>query len=99
MGHGRRADADEIDFAEQITPVGNGGYAMGRKRAHAHFGIGIRNGGEFNAFEASILRGMMAAERAGADNGGLQRSMLIRATMGQRQNPLSDQAHERRLGV
>ncbi len=83
MRHRRRADADEIDAAEKIAPVGDGLHAMRGERAFAHFGIGVGNRGEFDAVEATILRRMMSAERSGADHGGLQQSMLSRATMGQ----------------
>ena len=76
MGHGRRGHADQIHLAQQLAPVGNRGYAVGRGRALARLRRRIGNGQELDALQAAIFRGMMAAESAGADDGGLEQSIL-----------------------
>ena len=76
MGHGRRGHADQIHLAQQLAPVGNRGHAMGCGRILAHLGRRIGDGQQLDAIKGAILRGMMAAERAGADYGGLEQAIL-----------------------
>ena len=49
----------------------------------AHFGIGIGDGEQFDAFaglaQAFVFGGMMMAENAGADHGSFQRSIFRHA--------------------
>ena len=60
----------------------------------AHFGIGIGDGDKLDAVEAAILRGVMTAERTGADDGGLERTFVTHAAMGQRRIPRRNQGHK-----
>ena len=83
MGDGGRADADQIDLAQQLAPVGDGLAAIMRLGLGAHIGTGIGNGEQFDAFaglaQRLVFGGVMMAEHAGANDGSFQRSIFRHA--------------------
>jgi hypothetical protein len=70
VGAGRRADADEIDLAQKVAPVCDGGDVEVALDVMACFAAGIGYGAKLDAREAEVLRRVMATENAGANNGG-----------------------------
>ncbi len=92
--HRRRADADEIDMAEQFAPVGDGAYTMICQRCLANFGARIGDGDQFDAVDAAILRSVVAAERAGADHCRLKRTVVANSLGGQKRISPEIQIHK-----
>ena len=83
MGDGGRADADQIDLAQKLAPVGNGSAAMMGLCLGQHFNIGIGDGQQLNApaglAQGFVFGGMMVAENARTDYGSFQRSTFRHA--------------------
>ena len=71
---------NQIDLAQKFAPVGDGRHAMLRGGPGADLGIGIGDGEQLHARRWHwYLAAVMAAERARADDGGLQRSLFRNA--------------------
>ena len=83
MGDGRRADADQIDLAQQFTPVRDGGAAMMGLGLGAHLGIGVGDGKQGNVFAALAQRlvfgGVVMPEDPCAHDSSFQRSTFRHA--------------------
>ncbi len=94
MGDSGRADADKIDLAQKIAPIGDG---FGR-HAFAHSATRLRtrigDGDKLDAVGLRILGGVMAAERAGADDARTQWAACCYPNEESREFPGQSQAHK-----
>jgi hypothetical protein len=68
----RRTDADDIHFAQQLTPIGNRTHAMIDHGLTACLGARIGDGHQLYPRHARILVGVMTPERAVSDHGRTQ---------------------------
>ena len=87
VGDGRRADGNDINLAEQVAPVGDGGDAVGGFGGAARIGRRIGNGGELHARQLGIFRSVMTAERALPDNGGAEQTGFLLWCLKQGESP------------
>ena len=74
MSSCRRADADEIDFAEKIAPVGKRRNGMGRGDSVACFKARIGDTDKLDTGKTGVFRRMMTAKSADTDNAGAEDS-------------------------
>src|SRR5262249_40737641 len=91
------ADADNIGLAEQLAPVLDRGHMQMRFDVMARFRTHIGHPDKLNAGHTQILRSMVLAERAGAYDGGPQRSLRGKLMNGQRINAHAANANSPRI--
>ena len=87
MGAGRRADADDIDLAQKLAPIGDDGNIEMGFDGVARFEAGIGDRCKLNAGNLQIFARMVAAEYARAHNGGPQYARFGKPMNGQKLRP------------
>jgi len=72
MGRGGRAHADQIDFAQQVPPIGYRAYTLHDLKVAPDIGTDVGDGNELNVGRRRVLRSVIPTECAGADDRRLQ---------------------------
>ena len=85
MGSGGRADADEVDLAQKIAPIGKRRNGMCGRHGMPRFETRIGDTHKLHTREPRIFRGMVTTKSPDADNAGAQ-GTRVTIGMGSQQN-------------
>lgn len=87
MGRGGRANADQIDFAQKVPPIGDRACALHNLKVAPDVGTDIGHRDKLNVRRRRVLRSVIPTECAGADDRRLQCASPVLVQAMNQENP------------